>query len=179
MLFRERQQVVIFVVAAAMVGGFVLFRYLPLQKRTRAIEQKRAEYLLAITKASAQSKQLFAFKERLLELYRTVGNYERQVPVQRDLGEFLQQIANLMNEHNLREQLVEPGTELKTEQLNCIPVSMQCRGSLKQIFEFYKSLQALDRLIRIEQIKLTNDRDFNGDVSMQTKAVIYYRTEKG
>jgi len=54
---------------------------------------------------------------------------------------------------------------------------MQCKGGVEQIFEFFKSLQNLDRLVRIEQIKLVNDQDFTGQASMQTKAVVYYRAE--
>ena len=176
-MFRERQQIVIFVIAGAMVSGFVLFRYLPLQKRIRAVEQARAAQRLAITKTSAESRQVPALKGQLLKLQRTVGNYEANVPGQRALGVFLHRIANLMNEYNLRERLIQPGEEVKAEGLNCIPVSMQCKGGLKQIFKFFKSLQVLDRLVRIEQIKLVNDGDFSGEVGMQTKAVIYYRAE--
>jgi hypothetical protein len=51
---------------------------------------------------------------------------------------------------------------------------MQCKGRLTQIFEFYKQLQKLDRLVRIEQVKLVNDSSFEGEVSMETKLVIYY-----
>ena len=177
MQFRERQQIAIFVIAGAMVSGFVLFRYLPLQKRIKAVEQARAAQTLAIAKASAESRQVPALKGQLLKLQRTVGNYEVNVPRQRTLGVFLHRIANLMNENNLREQLIRPGKEVEAEELNCIPVSMQCKGGLKQIFAFFKSLQVLDRLVRIEQIKLVNDSDFSGEVGMQTEAVIYYRAE--
>ena len=177
MLFRKRQQIVICVVAGVMVGWFVLFRYLPLQKRIKAVEQARAAQTLAITKASAESRQVPALKGQLLKLQRTVGNYEVNVPRQRALGVFSHRIANLMNENNLREQLIQPGKEVEAEELNCIPVSMQGKGRLKQIFEFFRRLQSLDRLVRIEQVKLVNDKDFSGEVSMQTKAVIYYRTE--
>ena len=175
MQFRERQQIVICAIAGAMVSGFVLFWYLPLQKRIKAVEQARAAQRLAITKASVESGQTAALKGQLLKLQRTVGNYEANVPRQRALGVFLQQIANLMNEYNLREQLIQLGKQVQAEGLNCIPVSMQCKGGLAQIFEFFKSLQVLDRLVRIEQIKLVNDGNFSGEVSMQTKAVIYYR----
>ncbi len=178
-LFRERQQTVICIVAGAMVGGFVLFRYLPLQKRIKAVEQRRAEQAIVIAKASAESEQLPALEERLLKLRSTVGNYGRQVPESRNLGGFLHGIADLMNKHNLREQLVQPGKEIEADELNCIPVSMQCRGRLKRIFEFYKSLQGLDRLIRIEHVKLDNDGDFGGEVSIQTQAVIYYSLKTG
>lgn len=177
MQLRERQQIAIFVIAGAMISGFVLFRYLPLQKKIKAAEQTRAAQTLDIAKASSQSGQVPALKGQLQKLQRTVGNYEANIPEQRALGAFLQQIANLMNENNLREQLIRPGKEVEAEELNCIPVSIQCKGSLKQIFEFFKSLQVLDRLVRIEQIKLVNDSDFSGEVGMQTEAVIYYRAE--
>jgi Tfp pilus assembly protein PilO len=179
MLFRERQQIAICAVAAVMVCGFVLFRYLPLQRRMKTIRQAHAEQMLAVSKASAESQQIPIIREQLLQLQTAVGNYERQIPAQRELGEFLQRIANLMNEHNLREQLIQPGKEINAGELNCIPLNMQCKGKLSQIFEFYRRVQGLDRLVRIEHVKLVNDGDFSGEVIMQTEAVIYYRPEVG
>ncbi len=175
MLFRERQQIVICAAVAVMTGAFVLLRYLPLQKKIKAVEQAHAVQTVAIAKASRQSEQLPALKEQLLKLQTAVGNYEANIPSKRALGVFLHRIANLMNEHNLTKQMVQPGKEITTEELSCVPVNMQCKGRLKQIFEFFRRLQNLDRLVRIEQVKLVNDTDFSGQVSMQTKVVIYYR----
>ncbi len=177
MLFRERQQIAICAVAVAMVSGFVLLRYLPLQKRIKAIGQKRAAQTLAVAEAWRQSGQLPALKEQLLKLQRAVGNHEANIPAQMELGVFLHRIANLMNEHHLKGQVIAPGKEIEVDELNCIPVNMQCKGRLKQIFEFYRRMQELDRLVRIEQVKLVNDNDFSGEVSMQTKVFIYYRPE--
>jgi Tfp pilus assembly protein PilO len=179
MLFRERRQIAICVAAAVMVCGFVLFRYLPLQRKTKFLRQAYAAQMLAISKASAESRQIPTIREQLLQLQTAVGNYERQIPAQRELGEFLQRIANLMNEHNLQGQLIQPGKEIKAGELNCIPVNMQCKGRLSQIFEFYRRVQGLDRLVRIEHVKLVNDGDFGGEVIMQINAVIYYRAEVG
>jgi len=179
MLFRERRQITICVAAAVMVCGFVLFRYLPLQRKTKFLRQAYAAQMLAISKASAESQQIPIIRERLLQLQTAVGNYERQIPAQRELGEFLQRIANLMNERNLQGQLIQPGKEIKAGELKCIPVNVQCKGKLSQIFEFYRRVQGLDRLVRIEHVKLVNDGDFGGEVIMQTEAVIYYRAEVG
>jgi Tfp pilus assembly protein PilO len=162
-----------------MVCGFVLFRYLPLQRKTKFLRQAYAAQMLAISKASAESQQIPTIREQLLQLQTAVGNYERQIPAQRELGEFLQRIANLMNERNLQGQLIQPGKEIKAGELNCIPVNMQCKGRLSQIFEFYRRVQGLDRLVRIEHVKLVNDGDFGGEVIMQINAVIYYRAEVG
>lgn len=176
MFFGKRQQIIILILAGMLVADFALFGYLPLRQRMRAVEQKRALQALGIAKASAQNAQLLKLEEELLKLGSTVGNYEGQVPQERALGVFLHRIADLMDENNLGEQLIQPGKEIKTEELNCIPVRMQCKGRLEEIFEFFKSLQTLDRLVRVEQVRLVNDRDFNGMVSMETSAVVYYRS---
>jgi Tfp pilus assembly protein PilO len=179
MLFKERQQIAICIATAIMVGGFVLLRYLPLQKKMNAVKAAHAVQKLAIDKASAEKEQLPVLKEQLLKLQKAVKNCEANIPAQRDLGVFLHRITNLMNENNLQEQVIQPGKEIKTEKLNCIPVNMKCKGGLKQMFEFFRQLQSLDRLVRIEQVKLVNERDFSGEVSMETNAVIYYGLEAG
>ena len=179
MLFQKRKQIVICVLAGAVIGGFLLFRYIPLRKRVKAVEQAKAAQALTIAKASVESKQLPILEEQLLKLQAKVANYQTTVPVQRDLGEFLRKIADLMKEHNLKEQVLAPGNEMQADELRCIPIDMQGKGKLAQIFEFCKQLQRLDRLVRIERVELVNDNGFSGEVSMQTKAVIYYRAEVG
>ena len=176
-IFREKRQMAIFAAAAVMVCAFVLLRFLPLKKEENFLKQAYASKMLAISKASSESQQIPAARKQLQQLQTAAGNYERQIPSQRELGEFLQKIADLMNEHNLKGQMVQPGKEMKAGELNCIPVNMQCKGRLSQIFEFYRRVQGLDRLVRIERVKLVNDGDFGGEVIMQTNAVIYYRAE--
>lgn len=175
MLFRDRQQIMIFFVGGAIVCVFMLFWYLPLQKRMKAVRQNKAAQTFTIAKGTADSKQLSLLEEQLQKMQAELGNYEARIPERIDIGVFLSRIADLMNEHNLKEQVITPSKEVEADNLNCIPVSMQCRGKLAQIFNFYQKLQKLDRLVRIEQVKLCNDSDFSGEVSMETKAVIYYR----
>lgn len=179
MLFRERQQITICVVAAVTIGGFLLLRYLPLRSRMKATEQTRAAQTLAIGKGTADSRQLPLLKEQLLKLRTKLGSCEANIPQESNLGVFLGSVADLMKEHSLTEQVIEPAEEIKADRFHCIPVRMQCKGRLIQIFEFHRRLQSLDRLVRIEQVKLRNDSDFSGEVSMETKAVIYYRAEIG
>jgi Tfp pilus assembly protein PilO len=179
MLFRERQQLTICIIAGVIVGGFVLFRYLPLRSKMKAIRQIKSSQALTIAKGAADNKQRLMLNEQLLELRHELENYEEKIPKQSDIGVFLHKIADLMNKHNLSDQMIEPHKEIKAEKLNCIPVKMQCKGKLAQIFEFYRQLQGLDRLVRIEQVKLSNDSDFNGQVGMESMAIIYYRAKVG
>lgn len=181
MLFHERKQIAMYIAAGAIVAAFMLFRYLPLHKRIKTVEREKTAQTLAINKASLERVQLQLLKEQLLKLQTIVENYEANIPEKNDFGVFLQQIADLMSKHNLRDQVIAPGKEIAVKGLNCIPVDMQCKGTLAQVFEFQKQMQRLDRLVRIEHLKLTNDSDFTGEVSLKTNVVIYYRpkSERG
>jgi len=163
--------------AGLMIGSFVLLRYLPLQKKIKIVRQAIDAQKAVISRAETEQSQLPAVKEQLLNLRKTMQKYQVNIPAGRDWGLFLQRIAELMNKCNLKEQQIQPGDEIKASGLNCIPVSIQCRGRLKQIFEFYKALQGLERVVRIERVELINSNEFTGELSMQTKADIYYRPE--
>lgn len=176
-MFLEKKQIAICVVAGVVAVVFVLFCYLPLRQRVKTVKQTKTAQTLAISRASMERVKLPVIKEQLLKLKKTVENYKVSIPAKRDLGLFLQQIADLMSKHNLREQVVAPDKEILVKELSCIPVDMQCKGTLAQVFEFHKQMQRLDRLIRIQQVKLANDNDFSGEVTMQTRVVIYYRPQ--
>ncbi|MFC1675701.1 type 4a pilus biogenesis protein PilO [Planctomycetota bacterium] len=174
-MFKNKQQIIIIAAAILMICVFSLVWYLPLQKRKNTIEQADTIQQLSIDNSVLQNNQLPTLKEQIEQFQVSIGNYDLHIPEYRDLGTFLQEIAELMNKHGLKKQVVNPNIEIQTDDLNCIPVTMQCNGQLSQIFEFFKSLQSLDRMVRIEQVTLINDKNFNGQVSMQTKAFIYYK----
>lgn len=179
MLFGKSQQIAICAVAGAIVCVFIIFWYLPLRKKMNIVKQAKAEQMITITKGMADAEQLPVLKGQIRQLQIELQDYESKIPHQRDFGAFLGRITDLMNEHNLKEQSIEPGEILEAGQFNCIPVNMQCKGRITQLFHFYDHLQTLDRLVRIEQVKLSNDAGFNGQVSMKTKAIIYYRAGMG
>ena len=139
-MFREKQRILIFCAIGLMVGGFVLFRYLPLKKKMKTLNIEKGETQIAISKASTQANQLPELEKRLDELQNSVGNYELKIPSNSELGTFLQQLSELMNEHNLKEQLIEPEKETEADDMKCIPVKMHCKGTLEQVFEFYKEM---------------------------------------
>ena len=135
--------------------------------------------MLTIAKGISDSEQLPLFIEQLQKLRSKLEKYEENIPKQRDHGLFMQRIFELMKQNNLREQVIEPRQEIEAEGLICIPINMECKGELTQIYNFYRRLQEQDRLIRIRQIKFENSNDFNGEISMEAEVVIYYRTEIG
>lgn len=188
MSIRNRQPILITCAAAIVIFLFLLFRHLPLQRELWSLNRIRTVKTSAITRAQNQKKQIPVLNKTLRQLRDRTEKYELQIPPKRELGTFLHKITVLMNVNNLRDQQVLPGSEVaisgeevdvKKRILCAIPLNMVSKGSLSQIFEFYESLLELDRFIRIEQVELENDRNFSGIVTMQTKAVVYYRSAAG
>ena len=171
----EKQQVIILALALIIFAGFGMFRYYPLAKRRSAAQKSNMEHLVKIAETKAYGQQLPIIRQKIDELRIVAGDFDKKIPKDRNFADLWDQIAKVMNRHNLKEQLVQPGNEIKGDELNCIPISIQCTGSLSQIFEFFKSLQKFDRLIRVESVTLTNDSDFTGRIKMNADANVYYQ----
>ncbi len=160
-----------------LVAGFVFLRYLPLRKKAKALNLAHATQTAAIERGEQKAQQLPVMQSRLEELKNELSDYDSSIPLDAGLGEFLSKVAKLMDEHELTAQMIEPQPEEVAEKnLRCIPVKMKCQGRLSQIRPFYESLQSLDRAVRIQQFTLTNDRDYGGGLTMETRAIVYYRS---
>ena len=182
MRFEGKKQLVILVVSAVMIVMFALLQYFPMRQKIRASKHSAEAQKTALNESTSANQRLPELRKQFTELQGEVENFDAKIPEGRNIGDFLQQIAGIMSDHELKKSLIEPGNEIVREIENhgliCIPVTIRCQGRLEQIFEFSKSLQGLDRLIRIEQIELKNDNNYSGQVDMMAKAVIYYGLDR-
>jgi Tfp pilus assembly protein PilO len=173
-MINKKQQFMIFGLAVGLVCGFVFAAYLPIRRSLKELRGACEEAKAALASGETQGKQMPGLKKQLAEQQVRVGDYSAKIPADRSIGNFLQQVTSLMNQCDLKDQQILPGQEVRGKSLSCIPVSIQCKGSMKQVFEFFKSLKTMERVTGIEMVKLDNDDDFTGQVSMQSRANIYY-----
>ena len=174
MRFLEKQQLIIIFLAAVIFVGFGLLRYYPLAKQKKNIEKTNNEQLFAASEAKAYSMKLPFLRRHIAAVREKTKDYDIKIPQTRQFAELWKQIASVMNRHNLKDQLVQPGTEIQGSRVNRIPLTIECSGSLNEIFDLFESLRDFDRLIRIEDIKLINDKDFAGPIKMTVEANVYY-----
>jgi Tfp pilus assembly protein PilO len=123
--------------------------------------------------------ELPKLKARLEELRDKLADFDSRIPSDTQLGQFLGGIAALMDEYGLGEQQITPREEIQSGSLVCTPVTMKCNGRLGQIHRFCRSLQELDRTIRIEKFHLVNDSEYTGQLRMEAEAIIYHRIPAG
>jgi Tfp pilus assembly protein PilO len=171
----HKQRAWLYVVATLFCGDFVLYGYMPSHKRLQSLAAAQVQQERMIEMAAAQSKELPALKTRLKNTEQIVAHYDSYIPLDASQGVFLQEIARVMTEHHLTDQVVVPGREVESDGIRCIPVHVNCKGSLKDVFGLFHDLQGMDRLVRIAKVLLQNDRNFVGQVSMEADAVIFCR----
>ncbi len=174
----RKQQMGVYLIAGLFVCDFVLCGYLPSHQRLRTLQRAQAQQHQVIEMAAAQTRELAGLEQRLRDMQNRIEGFDRRVPIDRTLGTFLQQIAGMMTDCDLVEQVVLPGKEWKTEALNCTPIHVACHGTLPSLFRFFTKLQSLDRLVRIEKVALENDADLTGRLGMQIEAVIFEQSAK-
>ncbi len=175
MRFRVKQQVLILIAAAVLVAGFVIFRYLPMHRKDAALKQERVSQAGLAERAQAAEAEMPNLQAQLDELEDRLADFDFKIPYDTQLGQFLGRVAALMDEHKLTEQQIAPHKEIESGLLVCTPVTMKCRGRLDQIRRFCRSLQGLDRAVRIEKFRLVNDSEYKGQLRMEAEAVIYHR----
>jgi Tfp pilus assembly protein PilO len=78
-----------------------------------------------------------------------------------------------MDNHQLQGQIIEPGNQKVIDGLNCMVINMKCRGELEKVYDFFASLQRLDRAVKIQRVMLRNEAGYSGNVNMSTEAVVY------
>jgi Tfp pilus assembly protein PilO len=167
----------VYLIGGLFLADFVFYGYLPSQRRLQSLRDSRNEQERMIRMAVDQSAELPKLKVRLRNVEEIVGHYDSYVPEERFLGVFLQEIADIMTRHQLTDQVVVPQSEIACGEVNCIPIHVNCKGSLNNVFSFFHDVQTMSRLVRIEKADLQNDADYSGQVSMHIEAMIYYRSE--
>ena len=173
----DKQQLIILALSAVILGGFGFFQYVPVIRQKHAIwEQLTRQDQLSET-ICLQSAVWPELKQQEKQLQEELIPFSKKVPQGRHFAQLWQQIADVMNECKLTEQLVQPGVELKSDQLCSIPLTFECQGSLKQLFAFFQAMENMDRLIRFEEVKLENDSDFSAVVKLNAKASVYYQPD--
>jgi Tfp pilus assembly protein PilO len=170
----DNQQIIIIVVAIISIGGFGVLRYLPLASKTKSIKAARAEFHSGDDDVKTQARQLPILIARMERTKKQIGNYDRKIPFGRRFATLYDEIADVMKKHNLSEQLIQPGSEVVGTEIASIPISINCSGRLEEVFEFFRSIESFERVIRIENLEMKSELD-QDIVDVKAAAVVYYR----
>ena len=174
----DKQQLMILLLGVVLSVGFGVFRYIPIVRQKYAIQDQMEQQNQVIDEICSFSVLVPELKDQKKKLEKQLLPFEQKVPHGRNLATLWRQVAEVMNECGLTDQLVQPGVEVKSEELGIIPLTIECKGSMEQIFSFFQSLEEINRLIRIEQVTLDRGADLNSGVKLKAQASVYYQPDE-
>ena len=175
MVHLEKQQTLILIVGAFVLAGFGMFRYAPILRQKLSLKEEMNKHSLAIEQIGDQGSLLPEMELKKQKMQDQQDEFRSKIPVGRGFSKLWQQIADVMNDCQLSDQLVQPGTEIKSDELCCIPLAIECTGTFEQIYALFQSLESMDRLICIDEVKIENDSEFKAILKLNAKANVYYQ----
>jgi Tfp pilus assembly protein PilO len=176
MMELDKKKIWIAATATLAFALLAVFGYVPIVWQKHVISQSLHRQSLTMEQVRTCVSQLPAVEEKISELKPIAEKSRRSIPENRQFASLWQEIAELMNRHNLQNQQVKPGDESQEGAICSVSLDIQCNGSLSDMFAFIGSLERMERLVRIEQMDLTNDKDYTGQLTLSAKAKVFYRT---
>ncbi|MHC4551611.1 MAG: type 4a pilus biogenesis protein PilO [Planctomycetota bacterium] len=173
----DKQQTMILLIGAVLLTAFAVLRYVPIVRTKLASRDMMDRHDTSMQQVGDYAKVVPELRQEKRQLVDQLDSFSVKIPEGKQFAKLWQQIADVMNECQLSEQLVQPGTVKESQQLNCVPLTIECSGSFEQMFQFVQSLEKLDRLVRLEEIDLQNSNDFDATMKLNAKANIYYQSK--
>lgn len=174
----DKQQIVLVSGVLLLTAVFGVFRYKPLMQQRVALDETIAQNQSTLQEIQTKEMKLPELAEQIKRMQTQTAVFDAKIPAGRSFADLWRQIADLMNQCRLTDQLVQPGQPIETEQLGTIPLTLACSGTTQDIYAFFRTIEQWDRLIRFEQVELSNDNTFGGCVKLNAKARLYYQAEQ-
>ena len=160
------------VVAAIVIAAAALV-FMPQQ---RELKRLKTEITTQERKLSADSQQASVVPQLMQEVVTMRSRYQdfdRRLPQRKELGEFLRDISNNLAAENLSNQLIEPGSPTRSELFHTLPIVLRFQGSYLEMARFLKRLDEMERLTRVERLRLVRQPD-SGLLDAELQINIYF-----
>ena len=117
----DKQQLAILIVGAIILIGFGIFQYMPIVRQKLAIKEQMTQQSLSMEQIQECSRRLPELQQLKGQLTEQLQAESGKIPEGKQFAQLWQQIAQVMNECSLQNQLVQPAAEKKSEDLCCVP----------------------------------------------------------
>lgn len=168
-----RDNLIVLGLAAAMLTVAVVVIYRPQTQRLEQLQTQITSQKLALEEATQKvavvpemTRQVQAMKDRYQD-------FDRKLPKQQELHEFLRQISNNVDSSQLVNQSIEPGNPTRQEFFNTLPMIMKFQGRYLALTNFLEHLDTMERLSRVQKMILTSDGKSN-DLNIELQMNIYF-----
>jgi hypothetical protein len=87
-------------------------------------------------------------------LRRDAGEQMRPIPRSDNLSQLIEQLSGVFDEFNLDRQITT-GMASRVDDTSVLPVSLTLDGGFRRVYSALRSIEGLDRLVRIQRLEVS------------------------
>lgn len=157
----------------ALAAYLVVFR--PQSRKLDDLQTQIASQKTLMQSNAERAKILLDVVRRVEEMKAVYRELGRRIPEGKELSGFLQQISQLLKDDQLSSQLMQPGNPSREDLFHTYPIILHFEGSYLSVAAFLARIQKMQRLARVQKLKITPGIEDKLDVELQLN--IYYTTK--
>lgn len=164
--------IIVIVVFALLIGGFVFFSYMPKYKEIAKINKEYDKVAKELAVAKEKASQLEALQKEWTEKEEKFKLVMAALPDKKEIPTLLSEISRAGNSAGLEFTRFVPQPEIVREFYAEIPVAVDISGSYYGMALFFEKIAQMSRIVNVRGIKITSSEKAEG-LSAQCTTVTY------
>ncbi len=159
---------------AVMAIAFVLFSYRP---RTGRLEALQARIAMDQRELNANQSRVTTLPAVALEVDRlrvSLEHFDRRLPRQPELAEFLRNVNQISRQTSLQKMSVRQEAPQRMELFSEQPIVMRFEGDFQEVWSFLRQIETLPRLTRVRSVRLKSLDSKLGTVDVEVALSIFF-----
>ena len=168
---------------AVFVWGFAL----PGVRNLHELQDKATTELQVVEQERRELGDVSRLYASILELNEEVSSFEKRLPTDRMLGDFLSELSHCIASANIDDFAIQPKQELRLDEARLpaeltpaagtivLPVNVSFEGSFVEVCNLLDGIEKLDRLAHIEHVDIVNSEERPGHAMAAVVVHAYHR----
>lgn len=132
---------------------FYKFYYVQTKEKVNVLKEEVRKLELEIQKYEDMAKKTAILEIQMKQRQEFLERVKEILPSEKEIPDILRQISDLAKENNLEIITFEPNKEIAENYYNIIPLKMEIQGRFSSVMNFLNSIENLQRLIALNDIK--------------------------
>lgn len=153
--------------------AFVVLGYWPYHAEAASLGRQIAARKERIETNVQESQQLRDLTRQRRFQSLSVKNYDRLVPATQDLGNFLEQLSQELDNTGMRDTQTRALAATKLGKCQQLPIEMHGVGTFAQFHHFLERLESLPRMSSVSKLNIESDAAMTGTLTVDLTLSIY------
>lgn len=157
------------VIVVFFVGG-----WLPGNRRLSRLREEIQSKSRLLETSQSRAVNLPILTAKVAELDARLVRFNKRLPKNAELGEFIRDITQVSQQYNLRKLVHQPGQIRRQELYSEVPITMNFEGDFVSVFNFLRQMEEMQRLTRVKNISVRCRDPKLGHVDVSMAMNIYF-----